>query len=123
MSINLDNNFSQEYQNLADFGARRVLGINGSLTSYINTGNAYGVDSFTPIQNAKKDDKNTKKKPRSCILPALLSCGFLIASLTTMILRGKKIKPKEVLSDFGKKISSGFNNCIDKIKNIFVKKS
>ena len=47
MSMNFNDYSGLETRNIADFGAQRVLGINGSLTSYINTGNAFGDEYET----------------------------------------------------------------------------
>ena len=58
-------NIDRNNISVTDTCGRRVLGMSGSLTSYIKTGKAYKRDSFTrsnkPISKSKKEEKLLKR--------------------------------------------------------------
>ena len=122
MTLRLEkNNLANEHQNIADFGARRVLGINGSLTSYINTGNAYGdLCDINPDKTSPKQDK--PKHSCSYLWRTLGSCLALTTGAAVLVCRAKKVKIKPLLEKNTKKISNFFKSNFAKVKKFFTKK-
>lgn len=66
---------------IADTCGRRVLGMNGSLTSYINTGKAYKYknDSFTKTQKTETKSKNKNEVLKNAAMVGLGALGILLA--------------------------------------------
>ena len=66
---------------IADTCGRRVLGMNGSLTSYINTGKAYKYknDSFTKTKTTEDKQKNKNEVLKNAAMVGLGALGVLLA--------------------------------------------
>ena len=106
-------------ESVADFGAKRVLGMSGSLTNYINTGNAgtgkaADKDTFEKQQMAKKN-----KTDKAITAVTVLT---LAAAATAGIVAGVK-SGKINLSELPAKLKSGFTDAVAKVKSAFTKKS
>lgn len=101
------------YEPLADYGCKRVLGMGGSITGYINTGNPYHPKYYQRVQ--KNDEfmaqtkKETKKQNKLSVL-ALVGSLALIGGIFALGKKGTKGKVSETLK-------TGFS----KIKNLFSK--
>lgn len=101
------------YEPLADYGCKRVLGMGGSITGYINTGNPYHPKYYQRVQ--KNDEfmaqtkKETKKQNKLSVL-ALVGSLALIGGIFALGKKGGKGKVSETLK-------TGFS----KIKNLFSK--
>lgn len=99
---------------IADIGGQKVLKMGGSLTNYINTGNAYIAenDSYTTQKNNQKDIKkpSVAQKISSTGAPVVgyfIAGGVLAALLVKSIISGdftKLIKKTgSSISNFAKK--------------------
>lgn len=99
---------------IADIGGREVLGMSGSLTNYINTGNPHisQYDSFTPNKKPLKTDKkpNIFEKISATGAPVI---GYFIAGGVLAALLVKSIATGD-FTKFIKKAGSGFSAGIKK---------
>ena len=66
---------------IADTCGRKVLGMSGSLTGYINTGKAYKYkkDSFTKTQKPESESKNKNQVVKNAAAVGLGALGILLA--------------------------------------------
>ena len=112
---------------IADIGGQRVLGMSGSLSNYINTGNAHigPNDSFVPQKNDTKKPKkaNIFEKISATGAPVI---GYVIAAGVTGALLFTSIKNgsfRKFFSKIGADISEAYNkfntNNMPKIKKFF----
>lgn len=79
-----------QYESISDYGARRVLGMGGSLMGYIQTGNAYDKRYYhkAPCRDAF-NRCNTKKKINK-IVTALIACAGIVGG-ALLFAKGKGI--------------------------------
>lgn len=91
--INHPNNFNS----VADIGGNRILGMGGSLSSYIETGNPYS-DAYVPNNNPKKKKKNSFKN-------ALIALGTIGSIIGIYYLAFGK-KPKAFFNKIGEKLQN-----------------
>ena len=66
-------------ESIADYGARRTLGISGSLTGYINTGNSY--DSRFYNKASGRDSFISRKKSKNKLMRIIAPSIALAASI------------------------------------------
>lgn len=85
---------------IADIGGRKVLNMGGSLTDWINTGNAYGRN----YNNNCRDVFVPKKHKKKSILKKLLGYGTIGIVAFELARRGKIDKFQEFVSNLIKKI-------------------
>ncbi len=112
---------------IADIGGQRVLGMSGSLSNYINTGNAHigPNDSFVPQKNDAKKPKKANIFEKISVTGAPV-IGYVIAAGVTGALLFASIKNgsfKKFFSELGTNISKAYNNFkktnMPKIKKFF----
>ena len=106
MTGRINQNFNT-FQRTADLGGREILGLNGSLTHWVNTGN-YKPDTFSSADNKAKE-----KKSKFSFSKILTACSFLIASgvgVYYLFKSGKLNKFKDTIS-----------GVIDSLKQKFLK--
>ncbi len=107
---------NRNYESVADFGAKRVLGMGGSLTGYINNGNAYKKDSFEKSNNTTSSLNETKNnKIKKYIKPALA----LLATLGGVLAwkKGGKKLASNLLKKIAPEAQSQNTGIVAKLKN------
>lgn len=118
----LENASAYISESIADYGAQRTLGINGSITGYINTGNQYDTKYY---KNSFRGDCFTKKTPEkkktnvNKILLIASSIGIAGLSLFALIKSGKI--NFECIKTVPQKISQFAKDGFSKVKSIFKK--
>ncbi len=121
---------NKNIESIADMGGHRILGMGGSLMSYIETGNAYSKDyrpNDTPDAFIKNEQRTTKKKENN--LKALTLAGMLAASSLAVfnIFKKKKYSIKNINLNSIKEKVKAFNinefckNGIEKLKALISK--
>lgn len=115
----------------ADMCGQKILGTNGSLTSWINTGNAGTLDSF--VANPKRSKAKQKKKADVLNIIKGIIIALGVAASGVLIFKNRA-KISSFFADKIKKLKSVFKrptdnpsadsdlSFLDKIKNIFKKK-
>lgn len=101
----------------ADRCGREVLGMGGSLVSFIDTGNPYAYDSFSKTDNITSENPKKKKNIAQIlkwgIAGVALVAGGIYAFKKKPSLKGVGNSIKSFVSDIGKKLG--------KIGNLFKK--
>jgi len=109
------NGFDNLNETVSDFAAKRVLGMNGSLRGYIETGNAYDKRYYKPAQT--NDEYVTcKKEKKDSLLKNVLSVVGGISLVSLSIFGLHKFKVFNKISSLFKNIP--FKNPINKPKFI-----
>lgn len=103
----------QYNESIADFGARRTLGMNGSLVGYIQTGNAYDKRYYKPDGFYSQNKKQVKKDTN--LTKAITYLGIALASLGAIL---GIVKAKKAGINVLDKIKTGFNYCKDKVSGL-----
>ena len=115
--MGLNGNYNSKYGlvPIADIGGQKLLGMSGSLTNYINTGNAGPVDEFMPAdKNNPSVSKKSKKMDIFGAIGALIATGVAAYAL---IKTGNISKVKEFFASGFDKISKNASDFMGKIKN------
>ena len=111
------NNSNSKLISAADYGGQRLLGLNYSLTNWINTGNMAKIDSFEKTETKNKTTKNKKEKKfnlQNAIKITIAALGLAAAGI--LIFKNKnKLKNSFESPDLKNK----FNELSENIKNIF----
>lgn len=109
-----DNN--SRFHSAADIGGRRVLGMGGSLTGYIRTGDPYNKDYYSGGNTSKR---GYAKKSKFNI-PDIIKWFGIMGSITagTLLLKSGKIDYKKIFAS-ASSLGKGFN--LDGLKNAFSK--
>lgn len=103
---------------IADIGGREVLGMGGSLSGYIATGNAYNRDYYEPSSK-----KSTKKQLKKDNIKDIAMIGTVILAGITVVATAIKLNKNPLKMDGLRfNISDKFHSFIDKIKGIKPKK-
>ena len=111
MSYNLSAPIMSE--SIADYGAKRVLGMGGSLTGYIQTGNAYDKRYYHKRPCNDTFQKKNSKKRFGKILTAIAAGAAIIGGAFLFLKSKGKIKLPQI-SALNGKISALFKNNIQK---------
>lgn len=112
----------------ADLCGQRILGMSGSLTNWINTGNAGTLDSFRKTNYAELKKEKRRKKFLNALKLSIVALGLTAAGV--LIFKNKtKISQfcKTTINKFKSKFQASSNNADkgflgtlkDKIKNLF----
>ena len=138
---------SSMYEPVSDFGARRVLGMGGSLSGYIQTGNAYDKRYYN--NQTKPDTFEKRKIPKRRIIDNIITAAVLAGSAAVggylLFKKGvgkslnleklkdnlpdlSKINPKETISKINlketiSKIPENIRNGITNLKDKLTKKN
>ncbi len=113
------NNSNLRFPSAADIGGRRLLKMGGSLTAYINTGNAYDDHYYV---GGKR--KFAKKKRNDFPIKDVLKAGIMSAGLifgAIFLTKGKVNFKKINLDALNNFKIQGFPNIFAKIRNPFKK--
>lgn len=94
--LGLNNDYGVYHQKTADLGGQRILGMGGSLTRYIETGNQYDTAEF----KSKKASED-KKENKGFLKKALAIGGTVALALGGIFIAAKckKVKVKDLLTN------------------------
>lgn len=132
--LNLEGNHNINFNNsISDFGARQVLGIGGSINSFIHTGNPYG--NYQLPSDSYDSSKTPKEKIHSFADIVAYSMAFgvalfaliksrknISASLKNISSKLKNKIKKPDLTQVSNSIKNNFKNLSNSIKNFKFKK-
>ena len=102
--MNVKNNYVHE--NIADIGGHKILGMSGSLTGYIRTGNPYDAQYYRKDEYINSNAQN-KNKNNNSFLKTILQAATIAGGAVA----GYKLFKSGKLSDIKKyfeKFKSGF---------------
>ncbi|MBR5304830.1 MAG: hypothetical protein IKU37_08405 [Candidatus Gastranaerophilales bacterium] len=114
--MSISGNLNIGPQTTADIGGQRILGMSGSLTNWINTGNAGRVDTFQRRHRTTFEDNNKKRKNEIIKKVAIFGAG-LAASIVGLGVAVKHLaKGKSVNIDSD---DLGGKNLLNRLKEFF----
>ena len=122
MSILGDCKAQQPLAPIADIGGKTVLGMSGSLTNYINTGNPHICENDTFSLKSKSDDSKKNKKPsvfEKISLTGAPVSGYFIAGAVLAALLIKSV----ATGDFTKALKKMTTNIVSGAKIAHTKNS
>lgn len=112
MGISRQTNLNIGIPSVADLGGQRVLNMSGSLTNWINTGNAGTLDTFQSGNQVATVNNKRKNKNIGNVIKIALGSVAAVATGIVAVKLGKKynLLDSAKVTEFKGKISGFFDN-------------